>query len=68
VASLDETVIRHLCGCNGCCNPNHLKLGTQSQNQKDIGVHDLLSSVWEKNKIDYQGLQKILLNNKFDQF
>lgn len=28
----DELQVQHLCNNRGCCNPKHLKLGTQSEN------------------------------------
>lgn len=29
-------VVRHMCTNKGCCNPDHLTLGTQSDNYYDI--------------------------------
>ena len=31
----DGTIVRHRCGYGCCCNPHHLVLGTQKQNQWD---------------------------------
>jgi len=31
-----KVVVRHKCGNYGCCNPNHLDIGTQSDNMKDV--------------------------------
>jgi hypothetical protein len=33
-----KTVIRHLCGNRSCVNPNHLEIGTYTDNAKD--AHD----------------------------
>ena len=32
----DGMVIRHKCDNTGCCNPDHLEIGTQSDNMKDM--------------------------------
>ena len=32
----DGLVVRHLCDNKGCCNPEHLTLGTQRDNYYDI--------------------------------
>ena len=32
----DGLVVRHLCENKGCCNPEHLTLGTQKDNYYDI--------------------------------
>lgn len=32
----DGLVVRHLCSNKGCCNPQHLTIGTQSDNYYDM--------------------------------
>jgi hypothetical protein len=32
-------LLRHLCGRKGCCNPMHLRPGTQRENSMDIKFH-----------------------------
>ncbi|MES3001320.1 MAG: HNH endonuclease [Pseudomonadota bacterium] len=34
-----DYVVRHLCGCRWCVNPEHLQGGTQSQNVRDSIQH-----------------------------
>lgn len=66
---IDEgQVIRHLCGCRSCTDPDHLTLGTAAENQNDRGIHLLLEAAWKTNpQMDYQILRLLLQNNKFDQ-
>lgn len=62
-------VIRHLCGCINCTDPNHLELGTVADSVNDRGIHLLLEAAWNTNpQIDYQILKLLLQHNKFDQF
>ena len=35
----DRHVVRHLCGWGGCCKPEHLGEGTQSENMLDDSFH-----------------------------
>lgn len=31
--------VNHLCGCSSCCNPEHLRFGSSSQNHRDLHIH-----------------------------
>lgn len=35
----DGLVVRHRCGNSGCVNPEHLIIGTQSENMQDLWFH-----------------------------
>jgi hypothetical protein len=61
-------VIRHLCGCRNCTDPDHLVLGTSADNMNDRGIHLLLEAAWKTNpQMDYLILRALLKHNKFDQ-
>nr|CAC38865.1 putative endonuclease [Naegleria morganensis] len=60
----EEYVIRHTCGCKDCCNPEHLKLGTKSDNEYDKGIHEYLQRVYESCEEDYHEIVKLLKKNK----
>jgi len=47
----DGMVVMHLCDVPACINPSHLKVGTQSENTKDMydkGRRDVSDAVWSK--------------------
>jgi len=60
-------VVRHLCGCSLCCNPSHLKYGTQQQNISDTHFHHVMNALGqapslndtEKNKLIKQVLTSV---------
>ncbi len=51
---LEDTtlVVRHLCGCGECCNPKHLKAGTQGNNTRDTHVHYVYNLLYDKDELD----------------
>ena len=58
----DKMVVRHLCNNVKCCNPEHLEIGTQSDN-----IRDMLKSFRQsngKNKLTKNEIVKISKDNR----
>jgi hypothetical protein len=53
-ANNDNTdgVIRHLCGCGSCCNPQHLKAGSQAENINDTHIHFVYEKLYNMGRMD----------------
>lgn len=53
----DKHVVRHLCGRKTCCEPRHLKFGTDSQNRADAFHHgDVTAKLTMSDVIDIRSL------------
>lgn len=54
---LDGLIVIHTCDNTSCCNPDHLRLGTQKDN-----IHDMMNKERDKNKEN--GIRLSLLSYK----